>query len=241
MPFIQQDNREYDLAVTMSRQLFKVIAAVKTIKNYLPKNWAKYMNLIIKKHGAEEVQETLDWYCANMTREFVPKVASTRYFREKYDAIREAMTRDGVDVKVSKEAQEFADKLLLELPFPVEVRAKLPELVESSRAGIHRMVWIIAALVANDNYWEGSRHDNHLVFINTVVTHRLKVMLTVWFTDMSNRLWRPHYDGDVMKLAFRMDSEAFRVKYWQDWSFNWCGKGTAYNDLLATLIEESKK
>lgn len=237
MPFIAPDNREFDLATKMSRQLFNAVAKFRTIKNYMSKEWTKYMHQLLKERDTTEVQETLDWYCENMGGEFVPKVASSRYFREKYDAIRAAMTREGTGVKVCKEAQEFAKELAIKLNWPVEVREKLPELVQLSRDNILTMVKAACVFIARG---QKGNDDRDLVFINTVVIHRLKIMLTTWFDDLAARLWRPHYDGDVMKLAFRMDSERFKTSHWRDWSYQWCGDGKAYDDLLAALIKESK-
>lgn len=237
MPFIPTtENKNYSLAVEMSRQLHKAIADRIKKTQFLPKDWAKEFCMLLKTHEIKDVQKTLDWFCANVGKEFVPVCTTARYFKLKYDQIVQAMLRAEVATECSPENSAFVKRLEQQYQWPPEVRGKLEHLVIKSHEGVELLRKSIGELRKGELTW--------LTYINTVIGPRLHLFMELWFEDLAARLnypYKQHYNGDINHLVFDFRSERFRTSYWHEWSNVWCGRPTGYDDLLDALIEVSKR
>lgn len=235
MGFIHEKDSDKvsELAVQMSRDLHKAVSTLRKVQ-YLRTEWAKDFRILLTQRDEQEVTKVLEWFCENIGKEYTPRATTARYFRMKYDAIKEAMLKDSIKtIKPTEEDTLLVAALMRDFAWPPEVRDVLPGLVAQSRVNFQQLCDAISALHTGKSDW--------LRFINLVLGPNLHLILRIWFEDLAHRLNYPfhaHYTGDPTKLHFDFTSERFQRSYWCEWCHAWCGNSSAFDDLLKAIIEK---
>jgi hypothetical protein len=195
------------------------------------RTWENAFAHMRRDYTNEDIDKVLTWYCANVGKQFVPRVASAVTFRARFEAIARAMENDLESaVEVDEVSVGMADKAMQEGKFPPEVAKALPVLVQRSRDNWQAFVGKIVERI-------GTLSERDQDFLDRVILMHGPVFVRSWIDLIGRQVGGlSHYTGPVLGLAFKPDSAAFKTSFWSDWSREWCGNAAAFDKLLEELL-----
>lgn len=201
--------------------------------------WVKPMQALVDAHTKEEVSQVLEWYTANLDKEFTPQAYSARSFKEKYPAILKASSLQPVQVPVSKLAQEIVEILTIK-HWPKGSATQLPNVVQHSLDNYVVFLKKLRALrEANDDLimesWLRYLTDN----LHTPVNH-----VTLWFEDIWLDYHRfERWTGNLTPSIWTPEHGRFSGKMC-DLSNKWAGDERRWTRTLELLkdikLEDAK-
>lgn len=195
------------------------------------KSWAATLSNLSPEYTGEFVCKTLCWYVDHVKDEYVPRAYTAAAFAFKFSEIVDAMQLTEENQVEDEWSRRTAERLAVSYRYPVEVESKLPQIVYKTRKNWEKF-WDTCV-----SFFE-KLSDREKQFLDTVKKSQGQFFSESWMIRLSTTHgFRDHYSGPVMKLAFSIDSQAFKESVWKDWSFHWCGNPNAFDKLLQKLIK----
>lgn len=234
MPFFSA--KEDKQCAEWVRKLYAIIVCHnKLAKRPNLKVWSSEFSKLRKAHTAETVESVLKWYCENFGNEFVPVCWSAATFREKFLQIKRAMdTSDDVTEAISPRNGDLAKRLMLEFPFPPEIAANLPLIVQRTRQNWESFCARMKQWVTQHSDGKPSREEQFMA----VTVNSQTLFVEDWVSLIGQKYGRmSHYTGPALSLAFKPESKAFVESFWRKWAFDWSGNPRAFDSLLDQLLK----
>lgn len=218
-----------------SQRLYLIRKRLGKPKNHADvKAWDSEFRALRTKVGADVTEKALAWYEANAGKEYVPSLPTANIFRRKFDQLLGAMQRSGTffpEIRWIKEAERLKNQCT----WPPEVAGRLPEIVQRTAENWGK--WL-EHLYKKSLLDTGSRETR---FLQTVLGHYSLNFIDNWMTTIHTKVsWKDHWDGNVLDLVFRPDSEKFKQSFWWDWSECWSCNPNTFDKLLEELLKEYK-
>lgn len=106
-----------------------IVAKSQRTASFRRSSWEKEFRLLEKQLGVHHSQlvPTLEWYCRNIGRQYVPVCLSARSFRFKYDSIRAAMGRIVDSVQVDPAKVDKVMKAIIHLGWKSDIRTAVSQ------------------------------------------------------------------------------------------------------------------
>lgn len=227
----------------LAQRLYNALKVKRIVSSrYSQKAWQKELEWLCSKHETQRVEMVLSWYCSHIGEEFVPQANSAIKFRLKFPQIVAAMERSdsSPSEQVSTINQARADRLANDLPWPVEIKTKLPTLVQRTATNwINWMAKIHAFRISKSSFTNKTDRWGRFLLEIVVDTHHF---VDQWFLLLSTKYGRmEHYIGPVLSLAFKPESQMFKNSFWREWSARWTGDPTTFDPLLVELLQQQEK
>lgn len=236
------------LAQILTKQLHKVVAPDrKATVSFIA--WNKEFDILLRQKGEAEVRQKLDWYCKNHGKPYVPVVTTAKMFRDKFQQIDAAMSRDMNPNNTSvDENQAFVDRVLNSCDWPVEIIPYLPAIVKVTIANWKNFLKLVGSRVEDMKQMlnqvpakDRLMYEREMNFLHKVVLEKHHFLYD-WFGVLAETFRnQKHYHGSPKMLAFSIDSERFKFSFWEEWSKQWTGRILVFDSLLKDLIEEHKR
>jgi len=214
---------------------------VKTVVTYFThkrSDWLlemdKLLNGKVIKGDVQKLEEIVDWFCQNIKDQHTPRVRCARKFRQRIEAIIDAMDRKGGPrVIPSAKAVDIAERLY-PLGWPGDSKANLPEAVErfGQRYDLVRkkIIQIISMKPESEFYMRVKAR---------FVTHPEEFVIR-WFTDILGRKKAStKWDGKFGKRElFDINHELF-TRQGEELSTKFGGNTKDWNAFYTLLQEQT--
>jgi hypothetical protein len=236
---------EDTMPIRMARQLADAIRRKRLDRNPINvMKWAADFELVLKRHGSAEVEETLAWYIDNVGGKFVPEAYSAEGFRKKYDAIRRQMDERPFDsVVLSADAQTIL-RNLEGMSWPAGVDVHLPRLVERSLQAYtpfwERVKAFYGQYEALAERSPDPKRARAIRRLGEFVGHLREAYILCkpvdfvedWLRRLNDILsrWRD-WGGNAGSLAFTEESPWLR-KFGREWSHDYFESSFEWDDLV---------
>lgn len=249
MAFMPEESTSqfYKLAQQLTKQLHAVVGPDRKVKVSF-EAWNKEFDILLRHKGEADVKPLLDWYCKNHGKQYVPVVTTAKMFREKYNAIEAARSRDVGSVTTTDEHTAIAVKLAQSYDWPVEIINYLPAIVKVTIDNWRKFLKLVGSRVEDMKQMQNQvpakdrlMYDREMHFLYKVVLEKHN-FLHEWFHILNESVkGYEHYHGNPKMLAFSIDCDRFKYSFWQEWTVQWTGRILVFDSLLRDLIEETKR
>jgi hypothetical protein len=174
-----------------------------------------------------EVETVLNWYAANIGKQYVPQAYSAKAFRERWPAIVEAKGRDKTTIVASDVATDIATKLT-KTPWPKGTGPQVIAAVQMSLDAFDDFAKRRRELAART---DNAKLKRWLVKLDELMGTR-RSFVVVWMEQVRKRVERwPNWSGHLTSLAFDPQSED-AAKYGRNLSHAYSGSDALWNATL---------
>lgn len=197
--------------------------------------WERLIAKLRHDYGNSQAEQTIGWLCQNAGGQFTPRVRAPRDLEDKFEQIIRAMEASGTSLSVVVEPtnQMLAVSLGSDLPFPVEIAAILPNVLQRTQDNWLKVRRLLESLVFEERDQK---------FVNHILERYSPTFKVDWLLFLSRRFGHlNHYHGPATATAFEPSHVWFRESFWQDWSRNWCGRADKFDGILQILIRSYGK
>lgn len=197
--------------------------------------WARQFQRLreLDKVPEDEIATVLTWYLPHLGTPYTPEAFSGESFRNKFDAIKRAMERDGGPaIAISTEAKEIAKRLDTYHNWPKGSASQLPKVVQQS---LNNYSVFLKRLNKLRNAHE-ERHRIHR-FLTWLAPHlgRPKDFMVSWFETVLSRIAKwDEWSGDLKHFTFKHDHKIFMATG-RGWAAEYFGDATAWNQIIGKL------
>ncbi len=206
------------------------------------KAWERTFIKFLEYHSFDEIDDTLNEHERRIGEKFWPKAYSADSFcdEERYTKMRESIAesrnettaQDTIQIEVSEDAANIAERLQSELNWPKGSSSQLPVVVQSSLDAYRRFRKIIARLAKSSSDRGVQSFAEHLA----ESLPPAKSFVEGWLTDFNNRI--ADWDGWSGKITpFGIDDKQLRRKG-SDWAQEFCGNTNRWDRLHTELKQE---
>jgi uncharacterized protein YqgV (UPF0045/DUF77 family) len=200
------------------------------------KKWANEFKKLRKFHDEDTIRDTLDWFCSNLRRKYVPVAHSAVAFRRKFEGIRDAQERNK-KLAISSQAKEVADRLSKD--FPIGLDHVLPMVVQIGMNNLKEIMPRIKALQRRAFAGEFDHTTEQIVtyFTGYFRSKKCQWVIYDYMVELIQILksW-PGFDGNLKPLAFNIEGRLFEriMQKAAVRRFNDAGAWESYAKHLAT-------
>ncbi len=223
-------------ALSLAKSLFKAVKSSRRLKvkpkpdRVIP--WGRLFELWLTEENEERVERVLEWYCKNINKDGCPQAYAAQGFKDKFEQIAKHAEKEADEVETIQERNMLtASKLTDELEWPVEIRTRLPVIIQRTRQSWEKFCKVMQGKCTLAVARKAG-------FLERVLAQSGS-FTDIWMVVLSQKYgWMQRFTGSPLDLAFRPDSILFKESFWRSWSMDYCTDPKAFDGLLEELLKK---